>query len=132
MGDRTINVAPGATYIEHQENHFHDQSRMFVGDPKTWGKEDEEQEETEDEELVDGALVDDLLKFFYNDRDEVERFVARVRDARPMDVTAAVNELVRKRKISDISCKKPLWAVLHRHKLYEKQYSNWSKQVKIV
>lgn len=134
MGDRTINVAPGATYIERQENHFHDRSCMVMGKPKALEESsqetDDEQEEVGDDAVPQDDLKKKLLPFFYNDDAEVERFVEKVRDAKPVDVTATVNELLRERKISDMSCLKPLWKLMHLHGLYERTYTNWEKQIR--
>ena len=41
-----------------------------------------------------------------------------------------VNRLIREKKLSSVSCMKPLWQVMTTHGLYGKQYNTWNAQVK--
>lgn len=78
---------------------------------------------------ADDVLRDELMPIFYNNDKEVRDFIARVRDARATDITALVSKLVSEKKVSDISCKKPLWEILHRHDIYPRSERTWDMQV---
>lgn len=74
--------------------------------------------------------VEDLLPFFFNDKAEAKRFVSRTKAMKDVDVTKEVNRLIREKKLSDVSCMKPLWEVMTKHRLYDKKYNTWNAQVK--
>ena len=64
-------------------------------------------------EQVDESLVDKLAPVFYGNRELVSEFLGRIKGTKPTDVTAEVNRLLKERKVSDISCNKVLWEILH-------------------
>ena len=78
----------------------------------------------------EGAVLGLLVPFFYNDGAEAAAFLRRVRGAKPVMVMEVVNELLAARKISDVSCRKPLWEVLHDNGLYKPSLQNWCGQLK--
>ena len=49
---------------------------------------------------------------------------------KPTQITDKVNQLVREKKISDMSKHRDLWKVLHDSGIYDKSESNWNQQVK--
>lgn len=109
------------TYIEKQEI-IVQAGAVFYNGPKP---EDEPLGQEEDE-----ALVDELLPLFYGEREEVAKFLRRIRGADGKSITEQVNMLVKARIISSASCYKPLYNILHKHHLYDKTYNNWLDQVK--
>ena len=81
-------------------------------------------------EEVDEALVCKLAPVFYGNRELVAEFLGRIKGAKPTDVTAEVNRLIMERKVSDISCNKVLWEILHDNGFYAPTLSNWNSQIK--
>ena len=81
-------------------------------------------------EEVDEALVEKLVPVFYGNREIVTEFLGRIKGAKPTDVTAEVNRLLKERKVSDISCNKVLWEILHENGYYPPTLSNWNSQIK--
>jgi hypothetical protein len=45
-------------------------------------------------------------------------------------VIAEVNRLLKERKVSDISCNKVLWEILHENGYYAPTLSNWNSQIR--
>lgn len=126
MTNRVFHLHEGATYIEHQENHFHDHSQQVWNDTS---KELNQAPDSEEPASVSLA-VSDLLPFFYNDQAETEKFVGKISGARPTIITDLVNALLREGKISGVSCQKPMWEVMNRHNLYDKAYVTWAHQIR--
>ena len=81
-------------------------------------------------EEADEALVGKLAPVFFGNRELVAEFLGRIKGAKPTDVTAEVNRLVKERKVSDISCNKVLWEILHDNGYYSPTLSNWNSQIK--
>lgn len=109
------------------ENHFHvhkdgkddDEDMLDAGEGDAQGADPSQQ------------MVDRLMPFFYNDRKEVELFVRSVSGAKPMAVVDVVNKLIKAKKISDKSCKRDLWKVMHEEGLYGPGESNWNQYVRM-
>ena len=81
-------------------------------------------------EEVDEVLVDKLAPVFFGNREQVAEFLRRIKGAKSTDVTAEVNRLIKERKVSDISCNKVLWEILHDNGFYAPTLSNWNSQIK--
>ena len=81
-------------------------------------------------EEQDEALADKLAPVFFGNRELVAEFLGRIKGARPTDVTAEVNRLLKDRKVSDISCNKVLWELLHENGYYTPTLSNWNSQIR--
>lgn len=79
---------------------------------------------------ADEALVCKLAPVFYGDRKLVMEFLGRIKGTKPTDVTAEVNRLIKDRKVSDFSCNKVLWEILHENGYYSPTLSNWNSQIK--
>lgn len=90
------------------------------------GKSSEEKPLTEEEK----EIVSELKNVFWGDEEETAKFLQCIRNMKDKEITQLVNKLVAERKISDQSCKRPLWTILHKHKLYTATESNWNTQVK--
>lgn len=86
------------------------------------------------ESLIDENLANKLRPIFYGDEDEARAFLNKIvkegKNAKPTEITGLVNELLKKRIISQKSCKRPLYTVLRDAKLYLRSESNWNSQVK--
>ena len=85
--------------------------------------------DTETSRNVD--VIVELRPFFYNVEQETANFVSKIRGVEPVDVTAEVNRLLKERKVSDLSCHKPLWKILHRYGLYKCGIKNWNDQIRV-
>ena len=81
-------------------------------------------------EEVDEALAEKLVPVFFGNRELVAEFMGRIKGAKPTDVTAEVNRLLKERKVSDISCNKALWEILHENGFYAPTLSNWNSQIR--
>ena len=81
-------------------------------------------------EEVDEALAGKLAPVFFGNRELVAEFLGRIKGAKPTDVTAEVNRLIKERKVSDISCNKVLWEILHENGYYAPTLSNWNSQIR--
>lgn len=75
------------------------------------------------------ALVAALKPIFYGNEQEVRDFLAAIQGVKPKQITDKVNQLVRDRKISKMSCRRDLWKPLHDFGLYNPTESNWNQQV---
>ena len=81
-------------------------------------------------EEADEALAEKLAPVFFGNRELVAEFLGRIKGAKPTDVTAEVNRLLKERKVSDISCNKVLWEILHENGYYAPTLSNWNSQIR--
>ena len=81
-------------------------------------------------EEADETLVCKLAPVFFGNRELVAEFLRRIKGAKPTDVTAEVNRLLKERKVSDISCNKVLWEILHKNGFYTPTLSNWNSQIR--
>ena len=81
--------------------------------------------------LIDNRkeIVAKLNPIFYNDEAEASSFLSEIQGMKAKQITDRVNQLVRARRISEMSRKRELWMVLHDYGLYEKSESNWNSQV---
>lgn len=75
------------------------------------------------------CIEDELLPIFYGSKEEVEHFMQAIKGAKGVQVVNQVCDLVKRKIISDVSCRKPLWSILNQHGYYTKSYSNWTKMV---
>lgn len=75
--------------------------------------------------------VADLLKpMFYGNENDVIEFLASIQDMKPTQITDKVKQLVKAKKISELSKNRDLWKVLHDCGIYPRSESNWNQQVK--
>lgn len=70
-----------------------------------------------------------LAKCFYDDASVAKEFIDEIRPMKPRQVTMLVNQWVRAKKISDSSCHRELWKLLHENGYYKCSESNWNNQV---
>lgn len=77
----------------------------------------------------DEPLVAALTPIFYGDGEEAARFLDAIKGAKPTQITELVKRMVKERKISDASCHKDLWQLLHEAGLYPPTLANWNSQI---
>jgi len=76
------------------------------------------------------ALVEKLRPIFWGVESEAHSFVDKIRGMKNRQVTDLVKTLVRKNIISEMSCKRPLWTILHDAGLYGANESNWNNMLR--
>ena len=75
-------------------------------------------------------VVEKLKPMFYGQVEDAKTFLVSIQGMKPTQITDKVNQLVREKKISDMSKHRGLWKVLHDCGIYDKSESNWNMQVK--
>lgn len=82
-------------------------------------------------ETTDLGMVEDLKPLFYNNEDNVRRFLKEIDGMSPNDITDLVNQWVKDKRISDYgnSRKGVLWGILNEAGLYTKSRQNWNRRV---
>lgn len=127
QSDNVIVQAPGATtYVGGQHVHL----QQNASPEETDFEEEPPSDNLSDE---DETIVRELTDVFYSDSKEAANFLASIRRmTKPTEITQLVTRLVEEGKISDLSCHRPLWSILHEHGIYTKSETNWDAQVKPV
>lgn len=75
-------------------------------------------------------LIEQLKPMFFGSEDEVRDFLDIVQDMKPKHITDIVNKLVLEKKLSELSCHRELYTVLHDSGIYQRSESNWNMQVR--
>lgn len=75
-------------------------------------------------------VVEKLKPMFYGQVEDAKTFLVSIQGMKSTQITDKVNQLVREKKISDMSKHRDLWKVLHDCGIYDKSESNWNMQVK--
>lgn len=75
-------------------------------------------------------LVEKLKPIFYGSESDAEVFLSSIKGMKPKQITDKVNQMVREKKISEMSSHRDLWKVLHDSGIYTPTESNWNQQVK--
>ena len=85
----------------------------------------------EDAQPVDNDTVQKLKPLFYNNEDNVWRFLKEIDSMPPNNITDLVNQWVKDKLISDYgnSRKGELWDILNKAGLYTKSRQNWNRRV---
>ena len=94
-------------------------------------KMEESTEATEETQPEDNDTVQKLKPLFYNNEDNVKRFLKEIDSMPPNNITDLVNQWVKDKLISDYgnSRKGELWKILHDAKLYSRTIQNWNRRV---
>jgi patatin-like phospholipase/acyl hydrolase len=71
-----------------------------------------------------------LSPIFYGIEDYVNEFLSQAQVADSQHMIKIVKQYVEENKISDLSCRRTLWQVLHEFDLYTKSESNWNQQMR--
>jgi len=91
-------------------------------------------DEEKEEEIVlspgEDALLAQLLPMFYGSEDNAKEFLGSIRGMKGKQITDMVNMMITKKKLSELSCHRDLYTVLHNAGIYDKSESNWNMQVK--
>ena len=76
-------------------------------------------------------IVEKLKPLFYNNEEDVKRFLKEIENMPPNNITDLVNQWVSDNRISDYgnSRKGDLWKILHGAKLYPRTIQNWNRRV---
>ncbi len=91
---------------------------------------DAEEVATKSEEAAQtDEIVSKLKPIFYGNEAEARNFLATIRSMKATQITNLVNQYVRENKISELSCHRDLYNVLHDYGLYKHSESNWNQQV---
>ena len=92
---------------------------------------EESTEVAEETQPVDNDTVQKLKPLFYNNEDNVWRFLKEIDSMPPNDITDLVNQWVKDKLISDYgnSRKGELWKILHDANLYSRTIQNWNRRV---
>ena len=86
---------------------------------------------SEESQPMDEETVEELKPLFYNNDENVRRFLKEIDGMPPNDITDLVNQWVQKKWISDYgnSRKGVLWEILKDAGLYTKSRQNWNRRV---
>ena len=90
--------------------------------------------EEKEEEIVlspdEDKLLVQLSPMFYGSEDNAKAFLASIQGMRGKQITDMVNVMITEKKLSEMSCHRDLYTVLHDAGIYDKSESNWNMQVK--
>lgn len=75
-------------------------------------------------------VVEKLKPMFYGQTEDAKAFLVSIQGMKPTQITDKVNQLVKEKKISELSKNRDLWKVLHDCGIYGPTESNWNQQVK--
>lgn len=85
----------------------------------------------DDAEIVEEDILTSQLKhMFFGSEEETRSFLLEIQGMKPKQITARVNQLVGEKKLSEVSCHRDLWKVLHDCGIYTPTESNWNQQVR--
>ena len=71
-----------------------------------------------------------LSPIFFGIEEYVDEFLNQAQVADSQHMIRIVKQMVAEHKISDISCRRTLWQVLHEFELYTRSESNWNQQMR--
>ena len=132
LGKGGINVAGDFVVSKHVEYEVNNVETGGIGIQIVNGKEEQKNDVSQpqglDEQLQE--VVDRLKPIFFGIEDDAREFLVSIQGMKPTQITDKVNQLVREKKISDMSKHRDLWKVLHDSGIYDKSESNWNQQVK--
>ena len=80
-------------------------------------------------DMID-ELINRLCPIFYNDVNQAKEFLNKIRGMKATQITELVKDLRTKNIISEMSCHRDLWFILHEVGLYTKTESNWNERIK--
>lgn len=88
----------------------------------------------EEEEIVlspeEDALLVQLQPMFYGSEDNAKTFLGSIQGMKGKQITDMVNMMIAEKKLSELSCHRDLYTVLHDAGIYDKSESNWNMQVR--
>lgn len=110
------------SHVDKMEAHFDKDMGMQITNA---GEVDNGMKSEGDEDPV----ITRLMPIFYNDKEEVGKFLSRIKGVKPTEITATVTRLVREGKVSALSCKGDMWKIMYDAGLYQNEKNTWNKQV---
>ena len=115
------NVHIGQLILKVNGNNYYNDNESLTPGPSPKGEGDEESEE----------VIEQLKPLFYNNEDNVRRFLREIDGLNPNNITDLVNQWVKDKLISDYgnSRKGALWEILNDAGLYTKSRQNWCRRV---
>lgn len=131
--------APIGQHIDHVDTinfHMDGEGNFHFGMVENVKEEKQCDDGDDVDEEQDDAMQEDLVKklmpIFFNNEENVQRFLKEIRGMAPTVVTDIVNQWVKDKRISNYgnSRKGVLWSILHEAGLYPKSKSNWNGRVK--
>lgn len=133
MDDKHVHFHQENVYGDKYDIHDNPGATFNFGGSKKNANEDEElRTKTEDKnkkEDDNDIVLEELTPFFYGDEAEAKHFMQIIKGMKGQDITQLVNRLLREKKVSDLTCLKPLWTVLNSHGLYKNAYSTWAANI---
>lgn len=75
-------------------------------------------------------VIDELMPFFYNIREEAAEYYDKAKNMENMDIIQLTAKLVKSKVISEVSCRKALWEVLRKHEIYKAGVGNWRDRLR--
>ena len=78
------------------------------------------------EDEKDAAIIEQLKPIFWGDEEQIKSFLEKIRGKKNTAITDVIAEGVKDRIISEQSCHRDLWKILHDAKLYSATESNYN------
>lgn len=128
MNGDTIIIESGATYNGNVEKQVIFTHQVTVNQYAGAKEKKDVSPIRETEEVC--PWIEEILNSFYSDKESALEFVRTIKNMKPVQITALVNDWVKQGKISKLSCGRDLWKPLHKHGLYMPSETNWNKQVR--
>lgn len=132
--NRVFHIA--GNYIESQVFHINGGTNYIntlddVKEQEDGSNSQSGKEETDNDTEIDKELKDELMPVFYNNEENVMKFLGLIKGMKPGDITDLVNKWVEEKLISDYgySRKGTLWGILSKANLYSKSLQNWNRRV---
>lgn len=75
-------------------------------------------------------ILSQIKGVFFGNEEVAKQFLMEIDNAKPTQVVAIVGEYLSRKEISQISCHRDLWALLHENGYYDPSESNWNKAIR--
>lgn len=116
-------------HAEHVDHHYYSSSETSQ-DASTEASADSPELSSQQRAEKECPWIGEILNSFYGEVELALEFVKMARSMKPIQITGLVNDWIKLKKISDLSCGRHLWKPLHEHGLYMPSEQNWNKQVR--
>lgn len=76
------------------------------------------------------TLLKELTPIFYGNKEQAEDYIKKIKNiTKDVEKIRYTAQLVNENTISEMSCHRDLYSILHDHRLYNKSESNWNKVI---
>mgnify|MGYP003528186255 FL=1 len=76
------------------------------------------------------TLLEELTPIFYGNKEQAEDYIKKIKNiTKDVEKIRYTAQLVHENTISEMSCHRDLYSILHDHWLYNKSESNWNKVI---